>query len=330
MVVAVERLVNLALYLASTTRPVTAEEIGVNVPGYPAGQDEAAFKRMFERDKDDLRLAGLAIAVERGDTDRYRLDDAATFAGPLELDPREAMQLRAAAAAALADTSFPYAADLRLALAKLTAADGRATWCDPSVLASLGADEEPGAQGDLVAMLTAAATSRKRARFSYTSADARGSVREVEPWGLFAREGRWYLVARDRAADAPRVFAVPRIRELRVEESRPRTPDFTPPEGFDVRAWMLMPFQFGDGSREATLVLTGQAARNAPALTAGQGRLRRVTEASIEWSVPVADVELLARWAVENGPGIRVISPADAVEALRSGLGKVAALHGER
>jgi hypothetical protein len=55
-----------------------------------------------------------------------------------------------------------------------------------------------------------------------------------------------------------------------------------------------------------------------------------VTEASIEWSVPVADVELLARWAVENGPGILVTSPADAVEALRCGLGKVAALHGER
>ena len=329
MAVAVERIVSLALYLVSAARPVTAEEIAANVPGYPPGQDEAAFKRMFERDKEDLRLAGLAIVAERGDADRYRMDDGATFAGRLAMDPREALQLRAAGTAALADPSFPYKTDLQLALSKLTAASGQATWCDPAVLAALGADEDPDAQGAAVALLTTAATAGKRARFAYTSAAGRDSVRDVEPWGLFAREGRWYLVAHDPEAGVPRVFAVARMCDLVVEQSRPKTPDFEVPAGFDVRTWMRMPFQFGDKTREATLVLTGQAARNAAALTASQGRLRRLDGGSLEWRVPVADVGMLARWVVDNGPGIRIASPVDAVEALESGLREVAALHGE-
>ena len=327
MAVAVERIVSLALYLVSAPRPVTAEEIAANVPGYPPGQDEVAFKRMFERDKDDLRLAGLVIVVERGDADRYRMDEDATFTGRLALDPRETLQLSAAGMAALADPSFPYKTDLRLALSKLTAASGRTTRCDPDVVGALVADEDPGAQSRAVALLTTATTARKRARFAYRSAAGRESVRDVEPWGLFAREGRWYLVALDPEAGRPRVFAIARMRDLEIEDSRPKTPDFDVPAGFDVRTWMLMPFQFGERTCEATLVLTGQASRNAPALTAGQGRLVRRDADSLEWRVPVADVRMLARWVVANGPGIRIVSPADASEALESGLREVAVLH---
>ena len=114
-----ERIVNLALYLASAREPVTADEIAVNVAGYSPGQDEATFLRMFERDKADLRNAGLVIAVDdSGESDAYRLDTRATFAEPLTLDAREVVQLRAAAAALLTDPSFPYARDLRFAIAK--------------------------------------------------------------------------------------------------------------------------------------------------------------------------------------------------------------------
>ena len=54
--------------------------------------------------------------------------------------------------------------------------------------------------------------------------------------------------------------------------------------------------------------------------------LRRDAD-SLEWRVPVADVRMLARWVVANGPGIRIVSPADASEALESGLREVAVLH---
>jgi predicted DNA-binding transcriptional regulator YafY len=326
---ATERIVNLALFLASADRPVSASEIAQSVAGYPAGQSDAAFNRMFERDKDDLRQAGLVITVDRsGDVERYRFDPDATFAETVELTPVEAMELRVAAATMLCDLSFPYAEDLRRAVAKIVAVAGTPVGSSSAITPSLSADESPQAQGAAVADLTAAIAARKRARFDYTGAGGRRSRREIEPWGLFARDGRWYLVANDPEAAGARVFAVTRMEGLEVERARPKTPDFEPPKGFDVAGYMLMPFQFGPDTVEATLRFTGPAARRAVALAAGQGTLVRAADGAVVWRVPVADPRLLAGWIVANGPGIEPVAPAGLQETLAAGLRSVVASHG--
>ncbi len=328
-VTASERIVNLALFLASARRPVSAQEIAAGVAGYPADQNAAAFGRMFERDKEDLRHAGLVIEIDRSDTvERYRVDVDATFSEDLKLEPVEAVELRAAAAAMLGDPSFPYAEDLRIALAKLTAASDVRVRASAAVMPALSADEDPVAQGAAVAELTRAIGSRKRASFAYTGAAGRSSQRTVEPWGLFARDGRWYLVAHDPAADGVRVFAVSRVGELVVESSRPKTPDFDTPAGFDVRTWMLMPFQYGPHSREATLRLTGPAAHRATALVAGQGTLAADGRDAYLWRVPFADETLMARWIAASGPGIEVVAPGSLRDSLVAGLRKVVEQHG--
>ena len=324
-----ERIVNLALYLASARHPVSAHEIAAGVAGYPADQNAAAFGRMFERDKDELRHAGLVIEIDRSDTvERYRVDADATFSDTVALDPLEAVELRAAAAAMLGDPSFPYAEDLRLALAKLTAASDVRAHVSAAVMPARSADEDPAAQGAAVAELTRAIGARKRASFSYTGAGGRASRRTVEPWGLFARDGRWYLVARDPEVDDVRVFAVSRIEALEVERLRPKTPDFESPADFDVRTWMLMPFQYGEQSHEATLRLTGSAAHRATALAAGQGTLKRAADGAALWHVPFADETLLARWIAANGPGIEVVAPDSLRDTLTAGLRKVVEQHG--
>jgi proteasome accessory factor B len=326
---ATERIVNLALFLASAHRPVSATEIAAGVAGYPAGQNEAAFNRMFERDKEDLRQSGLVITLDRtGDVERYRFDPDATFSESIALTPVEAMELRAAAAAMLADASFPYTTDLRTAVAKIVAAAGTPMGSSSAILPSPSADETPEAQGVAVAELTRALTARKRTRFSYTGAQGKLSRREVEPWGLFARDGRWYLVANDPSAGGARVFAVSRMEDLAVESSRPKTPDFERPAGFDVAAFMLMPFQYGPRTVEARLRFAGAAAGRAVTLTAGQGTLTRSADGSVVWRVPVADQSLLARWIVENGPGIEPLSPPSVREHLVEGLREAEALHG--
>ena len=58
-----ERLLNLTAALLHTSRPLTAEEIRERVPGYPDGL--SAFRRTFERDKDDLREMGVPLSIER-------------------------------------------------------------------------------------------------------------------------------------------------------------------------------------------------------------------------------------------------------------------------
>lgn len=323
-----ERIVNLALYLAAARRPVTAEQIRTDVGGYGEDQEPAAFARMFERDKDELRRAGLVIAVDSSEgTEAYRLDADATYSGRLELDRREVVELRAAGAAALGDPSFPFRADLRYALAKVVAASDTPDLPVAPPAGALSADEDPEAQGAAAAVLAIAVTNRKRVTFSYTGVGGKRSERTVEPWGLFARDGRWYLVARDPEVDAPRVFAVARVEGLTVEEARPKTPDFERPADFDVNRWMLAPFQYGPHRTEGVVRLSGPAAARAEALAAGQGALEPQEDGTVLWRVGVADPQLFARWAADAAPGVAILEPSEARQALLAGLRKAVEAH---
>src|ERR1700759_4180953 len=71
-----ERLVNLVICLLSTRQFLSAERIRDAVPGYEGGDggraSDEAFKRMFERDKAELRELGIPLETGRNshfDTD---------------------------------------------------------------------------------------------------------------------------------------------------------------------------------------------------------------------------------------------------------------------
>jgi hypothetical protein len=56
-----ERLLSLVVCLLSSQRYLTATQIRAAVPGYPESFD--AFKRMFERDKEELRELGIPLEM---------------------------------------------------------------------------------------------------------------------------------------------------------------------------------------------------------------------------------------------------------------------------
>src|SRR6202044_1129829 len=58
-----ERLLSIVVLLLSSRRYLTAEQIRAAVSGYPAEQE--AFKRMFERDKEELRDLGISLETGR-------------------------------------------------------------------------------------------------------------------------------------------------------------------------------------------------------------------------------------------------------------------------
>lgn len=320
---AVERLVNLALFFAQGRTPVTAEQARAEVASYPSGQDEAAFIRMFERDKDDLRRAGLAIRSD--ETGHYLLDRAATFTTPVDLIAEEAATLRIAGTALAEDPSFPFAAELRLALAKVSAALDRPR---PSTSASV-VDEQPARQGELVSRLAYAATARKRVEFDYTDSTGATARRVIEPYGLFVHDGRWYLVGRNSEKDSVRTYTVARIVDLSVNESSPRTPDFERAEGFDVSSFIRLPFQYGlpDAEFEAVLCFSAETAWRAGSVTANHGLLE-MRGAEVVWRVNSRSVPELLRFVIDNGPGVSLEAPDHAVRAMRSGLDAAARLHG--
>ena len=324
MIDAVERLMNLALYLAAASEPVSAERIRVDVNGYSADQDDAAFLRMFERDKEDLRAAGFAIVSDDADSRFYRLDPSATFARSVDLTAEEAASVRVAGTALLGDASFPFADDLRLALAKIASAAGDA---EVSAAARL-ADEHAEAQGRSVAELSSAATRRKRAAFQYTNSRGQSAPHDIEPYGLFLHDGRWYAVGRDVALDEVRTYTVSRMSTLRVNEAKPKSPDFERPADFDVRAFVRLPFQYGlpTDEFEAVVRFAPASAWRAASLAGGHGSLTPDGDA-IVWRIRSRSRAGLLRFVVENGPGLAIVEPPALAEDLREGLAKVVRAH---
>jgi proteasome accessory factor B len=299
-----ERIVNLAMYLSAARAPVTWEDIRAEVAGYPDDQGREAFLRMFERDKKQLRESGLVIATDA--EGRYLLDEAATYATEVQLDDDESAALRAAAAALVDDPSFPFSQDLQLAMAKLAPGSGHT----PCATARM-ADEDPVRQGRDAALVAEAAQRCKRVTFAYTTSAGERADRVVEPYGAFVRDGRWYLVGRDVDRDALRTFSLSRIESLEVNEARQSTPDFERPADFDIAVHVMLPFQLGEEDFSAVIEFASDAAWRARALTAGQGHVADGDDGSIEWSVPARSKGRLIRWTIENGPGIRVLEPAD-------------------
>jgi proteasome accessory factor B len=320
VVEAVERLVNLALFLAAAREPVSARNIQDSVDGYNADQDAVSFLRMFERDKDALRDAGLVI-VTTPDGSRYQLDKPATFATSVDLTSQEAAAVRAVGTAMLADPSFPFADDLRLALAKI------ASSLDASEVSASSrlVDEEPRRQGENVALLSQA---NPRVTFTYTNSHGQTAPHDVEPFGLFLHDGRWYLVGRDTRLDELRTYTVSRASDILIDPSRPKSPDFERPADFDVRAFSRLPFQYGptDAEFEAVVHFGPDASWRAEALTGGAGTLAKIGDA-LTWTISARDASRLLRFVVENGPGIELVAPAKLAARLRADLREVARVH---
>src|SRR5579862_9088590 len=94
-----ERLLSLVVCLLSSRRYLTAGQIRAAVPGYPDSFE--AFKRMFERDKDELRELGIPLETGTnagGDEEPgYRIPRQAYELPDIRLEPDEAAVLGLAA-----------------------------------------------------------------------------------------------------------------------------------------------------------------------------------------------------------------------------------------
>ncbi|MFR9728780.1 helix-turn-helix transcriptional regulator [Saccharopolyspora sp. MS10] len=203
-----ERLVNLVLCLLSTRQYLTAERIRGIVPGYTDAPNDEAFFRTFERDKSELRDLGVPLETGRNSAfdsvDGYRIARRDYELGDIGLEPDEA----AAVALALRLWDSPeLTGAARGALLKLRAAgvdvDDRAAGAiEPKVRTS-----EPA----FPALLGAVQAGRV-VTFDYRRPSAAQSQRRtVEPWGVVAWRGRWYLVGHDRDRGAPRCFRLSRV-----------------------------------------------------------------------------------------------------------------------
>ncbi|HWG94267.1 MAG TPA: WYL domain-containing protein, partial [Mycobacteriales bacterium] len=92
-----ERLLNLVICLLATRRYLTVQQIRAAVPGYESGSEEA-FRRMFERDKEELRELGIPLETgshssAHDDEVGYRIARRDYELPEISLEPDEAAAL---------------------------------------------------------------------------------------------------------------------------------------------------------------------------------------------------------------------------------------------
>lgn len=223
-----ERLLSLVVCLLSARRYLTAAQIRDAVPGYPASFD--AFKRMFERDKDELRELGIPLQMGTNPADEeagYRISRQAYELPDIRLEPDEAAIL---GLAARVWRRAELAGAAEGALLKLRAAGIDAEDVTPPGIEPRLQTPEPAFRP-----LYEAVRDRRPVSFSHLAAGRSTSqVRHLEPWGVVNRRGRWYVVGYDIDRRAERVFRLSRINGP-VSATGPAGSVIVPP-GTDVRA----------------------------------------------------------------------------------------------
>ncbi|MGE5291631.1 MAG: helix-turn-helix transcriptional regulator [Micromonosporaceae bacterium] len=305
-----ERLLSLVVCLLGTRRYLTAGQIREAVPGYP--EPGEAFKRMFERDKDELRELGIPLETGTvGEEIGYRISRQDYELPEITLEPDEAAVLGLAARvwrrAELAEAAAG-------GLLKLRAA-GIESESVPGI--------EPRVRTDDAAFpaMWQAVRDRRPVRFSYQAVGrAAPQERHLEPWGVVSRLGRWYVGGHDRDRGAPRVFRLSRIAGPVTFDGPPRS--VVVPPGTDVRD--LVRSWGGEHPDRRMAVLRVRDG-------AGYG-LRR-------WALSVApdepgwdrlefsfsDVDWLAGYLASFGPDVVTLDPPDLREAVMGCLKAVLA-----
>ena len=306
-----ERLLNLVICLLATRRYLSAEQIRRMVAGYEDLGDDA-FKRKFERDKEDLR--DLGIPLETGSDSsfddepgyRIRRDD---YGLPEITFSAAELAVLGVAARTWQQASLSGAASE--ALLKLRAAGIDIDDAVPVAIETRVATSEPAFD-----TLRVAATDRRPVRFDYRTP---GATRHVEPWGLVSWHGRWYLVGHDRDRGAERVFRVSRI--VGVAELDGPVGSVQVPDGVDVRAIVLRMVE-DDPQRIVAKVLVRQGA--------AFGLRRRATSLQPRgdgWDlieVQVSHAERLADEAAGFGADVVIVEPAEARKAVLERLRAIA------
>lgn len=296
-----ERLMNLALCLLGTRRPLSKRELRGSIEAYLEAGSDDAFNRMFERDKDDLRELGLVIeTVENldGDTGYLARRDSNRLP-PITLDAEEAAALGLAAKvwqqARLAGAASGALQKLRAAgMPEAEDAYEVHSALEPRIPVHEAAFEP----------LMLACRDRRPVTFDYRKANAaRPEQRQVEPWTLECWRGHWYLAGWDRERGAERVFRLSRI----AGRVRSRAGAFTAPVPDVVTV------------RETVESWAGETATRTARirLKSGSGYPLRARATSVrdlgggwdELEIPYGHG--LDAWLVEFGPDVVVSEPAD-------------------
>jgi len=279
-------------------------------PGAELAQRLGVSDRTLRRDVDKLRGLDYPVHAVKGVGGGYRLGDGARLP-PLQFVSDEAVATAIALTTAASSNVHGVGEAAQRALGKLqqvlpSRLRLRVQRLGESVVHLPGAAV---VDPEVLMTLAGACRDHVRLRFDYVRGDGTASQREVEPYGLVAWTGRWYLVAWDVEREDWRTFRVDRLHP-RIPLGRRFTPRELP--GQDAGAYLQR--RVRDLWQEKAVVLVHEPAdseRMRRWATIGQVepvdartcRLRLDGD-SVRW-LAVALVELEADFTVESPASLR-------------------------
>jgi predicted DNA-binding transcriptional regulator YafY len=365
-----QRWVDLLASLLDRRTAATFEELARDVPVYatmmsaysdlPAGTErerrKQSLKRMFERDKDELRELGIplesqqdadgnpggAYALRKRDfylpylsltapsgesikqvarVDQYGYHSLASLAlGPAEL------AVIVDAAGVVRSLGDPLlAADVARALRKLAVdlpLDAMAIGTEPTIVLPRAR-----AENAVFAVLSEALRRRKTLTFEYhTIGSDATATRTVDPYGLFFTYGHWYLVAHDQARGQLRNFRLSRIAAPAANTAKKSTPDYEVPASFRLAEHGASRFAWELGDADVVPVRVRVVGDTGP-VRAAAALGQPVPDEPTQRAFTVRRRDAFVRWLLSSAGGLVPIEPPQLVSAYQDALRQIAALY---
>ena len=293
-----ERVTNLLTLLLSARRHITFEEIRHELRGqYPDGKEAA--RAAFERDKAVLRDEGVPIdqvtlsGQQAGQTG-YRVLRSAYEMEDFGLTPEETAALRVAVGTIRLGTNWA-----REALWKVDLALGSNESESRSIAVELPIDER-------LPLIHRAIAERRCVTFTYRSLQ-----RRLEPWGMLARDGWWYVIGHDLGHGERRTYRVDRI-DGSVKVADPATAPM--PVDFDPRSVFpsdpkLLPDAIDVGAEDALVRVDASDASVVLYQYGEEAVVKRHGDGSIDVRVPCSNVQAFVNWLLGFVERAEVLEP---------------------
>jgi predicted DNA-binding transcriptional regulator YafY len=290
-----ERMMNLLALLVQRSQPLTLKQIRQELGNQYSPSDTAA-RAAFERDKNDLRQMGIPIEMitlggDAAGEGAYKVDRRKFELSDLRLTDSEREALQMAVATIRLGASHGDEALWKLG--------GERALNTPSTSVNVQLDDS------ILPALAAGVVEHRTFNFTY-----KGEKRRVDPYGLLARNGFWYIVGFDHLRGAQRVFRVDRI-EGKLEAGDKGS--FQRPDGFDLSKAVPTEQEMlaeGDSQSPTAVVLVDKTLASRVRREFGDGSVAKErADGSIEFVIPCANLDAFRLWLFAMVDRAEVLSP---------------------